>query len=399
MGQLTFNTRLPSTDGSPVHDHDHHGYDLQWLCLLDQLYELIETDGIDAVMGKPGSQAWPKDWPEHWESLMRAWATRIGAKSVKPGGPPGVAPSLRHETRLSGLRSVNARPPAHRAHWPAVSAQSGSPDGFTANQEREFHALCSHLYSALALNESLDAARESVASLYSVIDVMPMGIALLDEQLNVVLINRQGRETLTRTEGLALRGRRLCLPSQQAAFDRALHEFVADPFKPHHHLQLNGLDVKLKKLAYARALPPSETTDFAVRELPSSLQFSVLLLIHERCDQGRPSEIATPPALLARHVQRQYALTDKELPLAWNLAQGMPLKQYAGLSGRSIETSRAQLKSVFRKLGATDQKSIGLILFETLHAVILQSMGEHLATAVADHATASPEPIHPLPWR
>lgn len=390
MGQLTSNTwRLP-TDGAASRDPGDS--QLRWLCLLDRLYELVESS--DDLW--PGG--WRQDWPEPWQPLVLSWAAHIGARSIQLVEPLHRRPSLRHPTRLSRRRSLNAQPPAH---GPAILAQSLSADGFTASQEREFLAFCSHLYTALALQAELAAARQSLANLYGVVDALPMGVVMLDEQLNVALLNRQAREWLARTEKLVIRGRRIGLSSEQAAFESALQGLLADPFKPHHHLHLNGLDIHLKKLTHPAAPVSLVMSDrlLPAPQEPGGLPFSVLLQIHERCDEARLIEITLPPAALARHLQQQFALTDKELPLAWNLAQGMSLKQYAALSGRSIETGRAQLKSVFRKLGANGQSGIGLVLFEALHMLTLQSMGTQLATAMANHAMASLTPHQPSPWR
>ena len=116
------------------------------------------------------------------------------------------------------------------------------------------------------------------------------------------------------------------------------------------------------------------------------------------CDVARLHEIETPSPLLVQHLQGRYGLTDKELSLAWNLAQGMPLKRYAALSERSIETLRAQLKSVFRKLGVADQKGVGLVLFEALHAVTQQSMGAGMAALIAECELPALESAPQLPW-
>ncbi len=337
--------------------------DLHWLGLLDQLYALVEAEGADVVLAGVVD-----DWPAPWQALVDQWALRIGARSVQISEPralqsPGCDAGFLSHRRITGH---------------VISARSVAPEGFTPAQAREFHVFCSHLHTAWALRSSLDATQASLASLHDVIDALPAGVVVLDEHGEVVLLNRQGRDWLAHTERAGLQSRRLQLSADQAVFDRALHAFACNPGAP-QALQVNGLDLHLSRLACA--------------------PFSVLLLIHERCDPLRRREIAAPPATLARHVQHRYGLTDKELPLAWNLAQGMPLKQYAGLTGRSIETLRAQLKSVFRKLGAADQKSLGLILFDALHAVTLQAMGASLAALVAERAVTAPEPLQQLTWR
>lgn len=347
--------------------HDRLGDDLQWLGLLDQLYALVETEGGEAALAGVVD-----DWPGPWRPLVQRWAMRIGARSIQIAEPwaaqsPGCEPGFLSHRRITGH---------------LIWAQSVSPEGFTAAQAREFHVLCSHLHTAWALRSSLDAAQANLAALHGVVDALPLVLLVLDEHGEVVLISRQGQEWLARTERACLQARRLHLLSQQGAFERSLRALLSGPAVP-QRLPLEGLDIHLQKLA-----------------CPSP---SVLLLIHERCDPTRLRELSAPPASLAQQMQGRHALTDKELPLAWNLAQGMPLKQYAALSGRSVETARAQLKSVFRKLGAADQKGMGLIVFEALHAVTLQALGDGLATLVAErhpgsHATFRHEPAGHLPW-
>lgn len=332
---------------------------LHWLGLLDQLYALVEHEG-GAAMGAGALRA----WPEAWRPVIAQWARHIGARSIQVSAAralqsPGCDAGLVSHRRITGE---------------AIVARSLSPEGFSPAQVRAFHAFCSHLDAACALRTSLDATQASLAALHGVIDALPTGLVVLDEHGEVALLNRPGREWLARTARASLQARRLRLSAQHDAFERALHTFARSPAM-HLPLQLNGLELQLKKL-------PGPA-------------FSVLLLVHEHADPTRLREIATPPALLAAQVRRQYALTDKELPLAWNLAQGMPLKQYAGLSGRSIETVRAQLKSIFRKLGTPDQKGLGVVLFETLHAVTLQAVGTGLAPFVAEPAPLAPER---LPW-
>ena len=391
MGQLTSNTWRADQPAT----RDPGGHELLWLGLLDRLYALVESS--EGVGPADWRQDWPLDWPPDWQPLIRSWAACIGARSIELVEPlRGATPPPRHAPGLSARRCLMAQPPGP---GPALRAQSVGAEGFSATQEREFQAFCSHFYTALSIQASLHAARQSLACLHGVIDALPMCIVMLDERLNVVLLNRQAREWLARTERATIQGQRICLSSQQAAFESAVIEWAADAFKPRHHLHLNGLEIHLKKLVHPAAPEPPALNDRVLGEQRGELPVSVLLQIHEGCDGARARDIAAPPAALARHLQQQFVLTDKELPLAWNLAQGMSLKQYAALSGRSVETLRAQLKSVFRKLGVTSQSGIGLVLFEASHALTLQSMGVQLARATADRTAASPAPQTAAPWR
>src|SRR5207237_6309755 len=62
----------------------------------------------------------------------------------------------------------------------------------------------------------------------------------------VVLLNRQSREWLARTERAGVQSRRLRLSAEQGEFERALHAFACNPGVP-RALQLNGLDIHLSQ--------------------------------------------------------------------------------------------------------------------------------------------------------
>ncbi|HEY0820753.1 MAG TPA: hypothetical protein VGD46_18340 [Rhizobacter sp.] len=347
--------RLDSVAG-PTLDHDP-----AWLALIDELYALAESTPADAALRR--------GWPAPWRPLMARVAQRLGAVSVQAGAPrtvqsPGCGAGLLSHRRITG--------------GPVVTAVSVSPEGFSALQAQAFRAFCAHLDSALSLMATLRATQQDLAALHGVVDALPLGVVVLDEHLEVALLNRPARALLQRGGPLALHAQRLCVPAQAVAFEQALQAFAADAARQQQRLSLDGLDVELQKLRGPAG--------------------GVLLLVQERCAQGGPREIAAPPAALAKCLQHEHGLSGGELLLAWQLAQGMSLKQYAALSGRSCETARAQLKSVFRKLRIADQKSLGMGLFEALHAVSLQPMGECLAAAVAARAAAGAEPRAGLPW-
>lgn len=272
-----------------------HRAQLQWLALLDELYALVESEGFSAraFAGEPA------DWPEAWQAVVRHAAARIGARSIQIGARPARQSPGRALGLVSRCR-ITARP----ANGPTLWADSLSPEGFTAEQAREFQAFGRHLHAALALRASLDAARQSLATLHDTIDALPMRLAMPDEGAHAARRHHDARDS------------------------------------------------------------------------------------------------AEPPALLAQELQLRYALSGKELLLAWNLAQGLPLKQYAALSGRSVETVRAQLKSVLRKLGIADQKGIGVLVFEALHALTLRSLGQQLPPFVAaPPARPADTTVPALPWR
>jgi DNA-binding CsgD family transcriptional regulator len=396
MSELALNTKLPTAGGAepcgPL------GIDLFWLSLLDDLHALVETEGFDARQTRVDLGRDALEWPVHWHPLVERWAARIEARSIELSPTDGLLstrPWPRIHTGPAAHGPLEAHPPPSGGAGPIIRAHSMSPDGFKTRQAHEFHAFCSHFHTALALHTALDAAQERLAALYRVIDALPLCIAMIDERRDVVLLNNPCREWLARTRQLEVRERRLCVPARPAALDLALSAFLADPSAPAHSLQLEGLDIQLTKVGPAKTVEPqwagAKALPLGAAPAPPA---NVLMFIREQCDPAKVREIATPPAVLARMVQQRYALTDRELQLAWNLAEGLSLKQIAGLTARSVETLRAQLKSVFRKLGTRDQSGVGPVMFASLQASALRSMGEHLAAAMAERA---PPPHPPMP--
>jgi DNA-binding CsgD family transcriptional regulator len=96
--------------------------------------------------------------------------------------------------------------------------------------------------------------------------------------------------------------------------------------------------------------------------------------------EGRvDDQAAVPPPHLADDLARRHGLTGREVALAWSIARGLSLKQHANLTGRSVETARAQLRSVFRKLGVSEQHRLGERVRALWQGLAWQPLGAHLA--------------------
>ena len=77
-----------------------------------------------------------------------------------------------------------------------------------------------------------------------------------------------------------------------------------------------------------------------------------------------------PNVQLANFLADKYNLTDSEIILACNIYHGIALKQYAFIFEKSIETVRVQLKSIFKKMGVTDQKEVCLVVHKIVKGFV-----------------------------
>ncbi len=217
-----------------------------------------------------------------------------------------------------------------------------------------------------------------------------MPLALLDDALDVVLLNAAGRQLIERQSALRLQAQRLCLADQPQPFERALRQWMDDPFQLERVWSLGEVDLLLRKMSYAQ----SSEAPLAHELLPSpgwgGLPFSVLLWLRERCEPTRARALAPVPEALAQWLGQQHGLSDKELNLAWGLACGMGLKQYAASTARPLETVRSQLKTLLRKLAVADQAGVARVLLRAVHALNAQALAAGLAPALGERLQSVP---------
>lgn len=345
--------------------------ELAWLALLDRLYGWAEIKS--SLHGAADTHA-------AWQALMGDFARCLGASEIRlldPGAEPEPLAAIGARPR----QLLRASAPPALASGPAVQAQCASPRGFSAAQTQRFWAFCDHLYAALSLCESLQASRAELLAWRELIEALPLQLAVLDTQLRVSLLNQRARQLLAHSAHISLQGQHLCVAQGAPEFEAALCAFVADPLRLHQRVSLGALEIELRKLPH-RAGAAQANRLCATAESAGGVEcFSVLVLVHEWRQQLRHDELVPVPAALAAGLRQRSALSDRELPLAWNLALGMSLKQYAALCGRSIETVRAQLKAVYRKTGVAEQRQLSLLMFDTLSGLSWQPAEQQLSRA------------------
>jgi DNA-binding CsgD family transcriptional regulator len=199
--------------------------------------------------------------------------------------------------------------------------------------------LVPHLARAYLIHCRFGEARHERRALREVLDRLPSGVILLDENSSAVLTNRSAEQILAVDDGIRLdRGRpRLSDPQQ----DRAFQQLLADAVRTRAE----------RGRSYGRTLSvlrPSGRRSYATMVGPllapppgTNLGEAVAILF---VADPEGSQISTAEVL-----EGLYDLTPAEAELLRLLAEGHSLETVANRRGVTINTARSQLKQVFSK--------------------------------------------------
>jgi DNA-binding CsgD family transcriptional regulator len=247
--------------------------------------------------------------------------------------PAGIEYGMGVHLPMEGLNAgfVICRPPAARV--------------FDEAEVARFGVLVPHLRRAVRLVvQFLKLEREKWAAL-SVLDQMPLGLAVADAESHLLHANAAAGEILERRDGLLARHGQLWggtpeLSNRLRGAIRAAVEGAA----PHQAMTLprrEGAPLLLRIGALHR-------NTLAGQPFVLTQPVAVLYLT----DPDRPQE--TMPELL----QRLYGLTEREVELAARLAQGARLDDCAAAMDISMPTARTHLRTIFAKTGAATQADL-----------------------------------------
>jgi len=281
-----------------------------------------------------------------------------------PRAPDAVTPfahefSFVHTSADSPIRELaSARPMGH-----LIAIEDGRPiasivayrkqgSGEFDDSDLAFaNRLVSHLTRAFELYRMLSGVTHQRRVLAEVMNRLPAGVILLNEEGRVVLCNRSAKRILGRNDGVSLA-------------DDALHAEDA------------GTEENLQRLiAEATAAPPgggSGGTLGAPRTAcDGAYTISVFRLLPGRTIRDAVAsvilndpEIGAEPAVeLLRNL---HDLTPAEAELAGHLARGHSLEETARARGVSINTVRSQLKVVFSKTGTSRQGELVQLVLRCL---------------------------------
>ena len=214
---------------------------------------------------------------------------------------------------------------------------------------RHLELLLPHLRNALDLAARTAAAEARSACLEELLELLPMGIFLVDGEMQVVLSNRFARRLATARDGLVIRDGRL--RALDPAEDGRLEQVVKGVAKT-----APG-NAPVSKFAIGLGRP----------ERPHSLH--VLGLSVSRAVGDPIGEADSTVAILVGDPDMEfsasegvigalYGLTNAESRLVGALVSGLRVRDLAESFGISEHTIRTQLKRVLQKTGAGRQSEL-----------------------------------------
>jgi len=227
---------------------------------------------------------------------------------------------------------------------------------FRARERRLLEALTPHLRRAIEFYARLNRMTSERDVYAGAVSQLSVASIILDEQGRLLTTNEVGRALLDQNEGLSLRDGRLHVEGRE--FNKELQEALATIIRA----QQQGETSLVRALRVPR---PGGRSDLGlvIRPVPAS-QWSE--------GQSSPSAavfISDPD--LQESTSRQvlgelFALTPAEANLATLLARGLSLAQVSDAQNISQHTARAQLKSIFAKMGVSRQAELVRLVLKSV---------------------------------
>jgi len=215
-----------------------------------------------------------------------------------------------------------------------------------------FETVKPHIGRAVEIGGRLESLNAQLQSHWHLLDQLPMGIALLDEESRLVHANGKAEKYLS--EGTLLKAKNGFLESPRKEANASLQKAIraASAF-------LRG-EATSHPFSLTLA-PPDDSQRLAVTAVPIPGESSPLggtrpAIYVFLC---RPEQ---NQSLDHQGLQSHFDLTPAEARLAKQLARGLELKEAAHKIGVSYETARSYLKSILAKTGTHRQHELLTLL-------------------------------------
>jgi len=213
-------------------------------------------------------------------------------------------------------------------------------------RRRLLDALVPHIDQAVRLGERIQHNQDARDLAEATLERLPVGIAVVDSELNIVTMNRIAADALNGSDILSNRQGRLRVNNREK--HAALHDALGQCLQlgRHHALALQepstGTSISL-------LMCPSQALDMDSPDRATA----TLFVSHTNLDNLVDESV----------LQALYHLTPAESVVARGLVRGQALEEIAKNAGVTSATVRAQLKAVFRKTDTGRQAElVSLIL-------------------------------------
>jgi DNA-binding CsgD family transcriptional regulator len=234
--------------------------------------------------------------------------------------------------------------------------RSRSPDAATT---ATIALILPHIRAALKLRSQLCGMDTAAKNYTAALDSLNAGVVLLTDRRECVFVSRKAEGMCSARDGLHIKNSRLgtyASADQQALallIDRAIALAAGKTAQPCGTAVISRRNRASLKISASSLSPEAPLAQLAV----GSRAVAALFI------RDPEHDAASLPQILAA----SYALTGAETRLASELLAGFSLAQTAERHAVSIETVRAQLKSIFSKT-ATRRQSELLVLLSQLTA-------------------------------
>ncbi len=192
----------------------------------------------------------------------------------------------------------------------------------------------------------------SVELLRAVLDFVPIGIIVVDEQHRVEFANRNSESVLQRREVLLV-DRDGCIRPADSVGRPTFSEFLRALFQPNR----DSLTEETSKFLFARhglPLMSVTATRCPVIKVPGAVACRrALLCLRDLSADGGPLE---------NNLRALYGLTPAEAQLARTLTMGKSIAEISSIRGVSVNTTKTQLNSLLGKTGLHRQVDLVRLL-------------------------------------
>lgn len=222
----------------------------------------------------------------------------------------------------------------------------------TREDMRQFALMAPHVRRAVTIGDLFETERRKAAIFAEILDALSHPVLVVSADMEVLYANAAGEAALRdKTAVSTLRGK---LAMAWPAADNAVRLAVGEGVRDECALGPGGIGVPLANAsspAVAHVLPLARRDPSArVTQRAAAAIFI--------------AEAGTAPLPAMEAIGALFALTPAEKRVAAQVADGRTRQQIAETSGVSDGTVKSQLASIFGKTGASDQRSLELMIRE-----------------------------------
>ena len=223
----------------------------------------------------------------------------------------------------------------------ALVIEAGRQHGpFDQLAVERYSAFVPHLVRVAQMREALAAARRGRDIGMEILDRLPFGILFLDRAGTVISATTCAEEMLRQRDGIHMRQSRV--RAEHGDDDRRLQEAIFQSLRPSRADSAPGATVRIRRKTpkpalIAQIIPVTPSPVLTITPQP----FAMLVITD-------PSRSPKSSADVFRDALR---LTEAESRLAEILLTGASLREASQALGKSIQTCKTQLKSIYSKIG------------------------------------------------